>query len=166
MRPWSIRAATVDDMAEVVRVRLDGWRATYSQQMGDAFLTRMEAMRDREIANRRARFGTDGLVQWVGVVGGEVVGWAASGPPRDEDVAVARELYAIYTDQSAHGSGMAAALLEAVLGTAPAALWVLEDNPRARAFYSRHGFVADGARTMLDGELSDISEIRMVRPLT
>ncbi|MDX5460823.1 MULTISPECIES: GNAT family N-acetyltransferase [Micromonospora] len=39
------------------------------------------------------------------------------------------------------------------------ALWVADPNPRAQAFYRRHGFVADGTIQVQDG----VREIRMVR---
>ncbi len=38
-------------------------------------------------------------------------------------------------------------------------LWVADPNPRAQAFYRKHGFVADGAVQVADG----VREIRMVR---
>jgi hypothetical protein len=39
------------------------------------------------------------------------------------------------------------------------ALWVADPNPRAQAFYRKHGFVADGT-AQVDG---GVREIRMVR---
>ena len=52
------------------------------------------------------------------------------------------------------------ALLEAVVDPQePVALWVADPNPRAQAFYRKHGFVADGAAQVEGG----IREIRMVR---
>jgi hypothetical protein len=51
-------------------------------------------------------------------------------------------------------------LLEAVIDSAePAALWVADPNPRAQAFYRKHGFIADGTAQVEDG----VREIRMVR---
>jgi predicted GNAT family N-acyltransferase len=41
----------------------------------------------------------------------------------------------------------------------PTALWVADPNPRAQAFYRKHGFVADGTAQVEDG----VREIRMVR---
>ena len=40
-----------------------------------------------------------------------------------------------------------------------AALWVADPNPRAQAFYRKHGFVPDGTIQVEDG----VREIRMVR---
>jgi len=43
----------------------------------------------------------------------------------------------------------------------PAQLWVLEENPRARRFYERNGFLADGARVV--DERLNLAEVRHVR---
>jgi 2-(1,2-epoxy-1,2-dihydrophenyl)acetyl-CoA isomerase len=64
--------------------------------------------------------------------------------------------------RSRYGTGLADRLITTVLGDTAALLWVFEDNPRARAFYTRHGFVADGSRQIEPFCL--IPEIRMQRP--
>ncbi|MCU1422381.1 MAG: acetyltransferase [Microbacteriaceae bacterium] len=166
MPSWSVRPSTPDDYPGIVDVRIRGWRATYSHVMPAGFLDRIEALRDREIEGRRARRGEAAFVEYVGTIDDRIVGWAISGDPTDPAAPAGRELYALYTDAATHGSGLATALLDAVLGDAPASLWVLEDNPRARAFYEKSGFAPDGIRKMLDGELAHIPEIRMVRPET
>ena len=54
-------------------------------------------------------------------------------------------------------------LADAALGDDPASLWVLEDNPRARAFYRRHGFDPDGAVKTHTVDGAAIREVRLVR---
>jgi len=160
---WSIRPATLDDVDAIVDLRIAGWRAAYSHVMTADFLDRLAARRDSEVDARRTRLGDPTVRQFVGTAQGRVVGWALAGPGKDDDAPAPNELYALYVDPDLHGSGIASALLDAVIGRNPASLWVLGDNPRAQAFYSREGFVADGVSKMLDGELSHIPEIRMVR---
>jgi predicted GNAT superfamily acetyltransferase len=80
---------------------------------------------------------------------GEVVGIAMSGPPLDAGAVWARQLYVLYVY-----------VAEAVVDPEEsAALWVADPNPRAQAFYRKHGFVADGTGQVEDG----VREIRMVR---
>jgi GNAT superfamily N-acetyltransferase len=83
-----------------------------------------------------------------------------SGPPEDVTAAWMRRLYVLYVYAADHGTGAGEALLEAVIDSAePAALWVADPNPRAQAFYRKHGFAADGTARSGDG----VREIRMVR---
>ena len=83
-----------------------------------------------------------------------------SGPPLDAGAAWARQLYVLYVIAADHGTGAGRALLEAVVDPQePVALWVADPNPRAQAFYAKHGFAADGAAQVEDG----VREIRMVR---
>jgi GNAT superfamily N-acetyltransferase len=90
----------------------------------------------------------------------ELTGIAMSGPPLDAAATWTRQLYVLYVYAADHGTGAGRALLEAVLDPAEsAALWVADPNPRAQAFYRKHGFVVDGAAKVEDG----VREIRMVR---
>ncbi|WP_233197584.1 N-acetyltransferase [Cryobacterium sp. Y57] len=71
-------------------------------------------------------------------------------------------MYVLYAYAGFHGSGVGAALLNAVIDNAsPAALWVADPNPRAQAFYRKHGFFADGAVKTDDS----VRELRMVRAI-
>jgi predicted GNAT family N-acyltransferase len=83
-----------------------------------------------------------------------------SGPPDDVTAAWARQLYVLYVYAADHGTGAGQALLEAVINPAESvALWVADPNPRAQAFYRKHGFVPDGTAQVDDG----VREIRMIR---
>lgn len=94
--------------------------------------------------------------------GGKVVGIAASGISREDSAPVEPELWLIYLLASEQGSGAGQSLLDAVVGSDAASLWVLEDNPRARAFYSRNGFRFDGTRKFSGFDTAG-DEIRLVR---
>jgi ribosomal protein S18 acetylase RimI-like enzyme len=67
------------------------------------------------------------------------------------------ELWRFYVDQEFHGRGVAASLMAAACETAVGAgaqtLWlgVWERNPRAQAFYRKHGFVAVGTQVFMFG---------------
>ena len=81
-----------------------------------------------------------------------VVGFATFGPERERTRGNTGrgELYAFYFHPDAWGTDAASELISHVgrrlgaEGFAEAVLWVLEDNPRARAFYERDGWLATG----------------------
>lgn len=95
--------------------------------------------------------------------GSEVVGFVHYGPPSEYPAVAERELSALYVRASRYGTGLAQALLDAVLIPGKScSLWVFEQNRRARAFYGKYGFVPDGiSRAEL---FATTTEIRMVRP--
>jgi GNAT superfamily N-acetyltransferase len=112
-----------------------------------------------------------------------IVGYASFGPETDvlgapwphpltadgEDGSVA-ELYALYVRPAWWATGTGRALMDRVLagacgdGYLSVTLWVLRDNRRARRFYERAGFAADGASNVLDG-LGGVTEVRYRRTL-
>lgn len=159
-----IRRATVDDARAIARVQRQSWRETYTGKLPDA-VVRGRPLAARAAALRRLIAGeTSRGIQpvWVAEVTGDVVGFAWAGPSRDADRAGRLELFTIYVLRAHQGTGAGQGLLEAAIGSADASLWMLEDNPRARRFYERNGFVADGT-CKDDDRLGGAREIRMVR---
>ncbi len=95
---------------------------------------------------------------------GTAVGYARIGPLTfevDRQERAALQLYQLYVDPPWHGSGVAAALLDWAVAAARAAgaadLWlsVFVDNPRARRFYARAGFVEVMPYTFWVGDHAD-----------
>ena len=73
------------------------------------------------------------------------------------------QLFVLYVLAADHGTEAGRSLLVAVIGNDDAALWVADPNPRAQAFYRKHGFKPDGALKHDPDIDIDIDEIRMVR---
>ena len=92
---------------------------------------------------------------------GEMIGFGAAGPTRDDDAPAPCELYAINLLAAGHGTGLADLLMAELVGDRASSLWVIEGNARARAFYRRHGFERDGATR--ENEANGVVEIRLVR---
>ena len=148
----------------MARVNVRCWQETYRGLMPDAvlydpgFLAAREQFWTAALTDQRFRQNRVAVAERDG----ELVGIAMSGPPLDAGVAWARQLYVLYVYAADHGTGVGPALLEGVVDPEESvALWVADPNPRAQAFYRKHGFVADGADQVEGG----VREIRMVRGL-
>ncbi|MET1085720.1 MAG: GNAT family N-acetyltransferase [Arthrobacter sp.] len=159
-----VRPARVEDAAEMARVNVQAWRETYRGVMMDHVLDDPELPAAREQFWRTLLSDDRYRANRVAVAdhGGEMIGIAMAGPPQDSEAPWGTHLYVLYVVAAHHGTGAGAALLDTVVGPHDsAALWVAEPNPRAQAFYRKHGFVADGTVAVDDG----VREIRMVRLL-
>ena len=158
----AVRPARAEDVAQMARVHVRCWQESYRGLMPDAVLDDPGLLAARERLWTAVLTGERYRGNRVAVAerDGELIGIAMSGPPLDAGAAWARQLYVLYVVAADHGTGAGRALLEAVVDPEePVALWVADPNPRAQAFYRKHGFVADGAAQVEDG----VREIRMVR---
>ena len=159
---YAVRLARVEDADEVGRVHVQVWREAYAGHMPADYLEGLDPM--KSAARWKLRFEMDepdGTVVVATGPDGEIVGFAAAGPTRDEDAPTDWELYAINVLADHHGTGVADRLIIAALAERPATLWVVRHNARAEAFYHRHGFTTEGATKLHDG--TGASEMRMVR---
>lgn len=157
-----VRAATRGDAEGIARVQIDGWRFAYRGLVPRRWLDTMD------LAERTARWETllegggraiAGGRDLVAVADGAVCGFACVGPVRPQDgmpTDATGELYALYASPGHIGTGVGRALMseaEALLragGHGAAVLWVFRGNARARRFYERAGWAADGADAALD----------------
>jgi len=156
-----VRAARVEDAAGMAAVHVQSWQETYRGLVPDRVLD------DPDFARRREHWWIKGIT--AGAEGttsiavaeqlDRIIGIASAGDPRDDDATWPIELFVVYVLAAFHGTGTGARLMDRVIADLPAALWVADPNPRAQAFYRKHGFRPDGAAKN-DG----IAEIRMVRP--
>ncbi|HVU76139.1 MAG TPA: GNAT family N-acetyltransferase [Gaiellaceae bacterium] len=143
----NVRLATGDDAVAVETIRVRGWRAAYRHVFPPEQLDALPI--DGERWRRRLVDPPPGWSTFVVEDGEAVVGFASVGPSRD--VRGLGELYAIYVEPDAWSTGAGRALMDRAEEQLrseyeAATLWVLEDNPRARAFYERAGWSPDGAR--------------------
>jgi GNAT superfamily N-acetyltransferase len=153
----TVRPPRADEAPAIAAVHVAAWHETYTGLLPDEVISSLTV-------ERRIRLWEYVLANplWTAAVAesdGEIVGLAAVHPSPEEPAPRPLELGMIYLLAAHQGSGAGQALLDAVLGDAPASLWVLEDNPRARAFYARNGFVPDGVDRREDGSV----ELRLVR---
>lgn len=130
----------------MARVHVAAWEETYRGLIDDQILDDPHALPNRErmwttvLADDRYRAA-------VAEAAGRIVGIAMSAPDEPH-----HQLNVLYLLAAHHGSGAGDALLNAVIGPhEPATLWVADPNPRAQAFYRKHGFRPDGTRKVEDG---------------
>lgn len=162
MGPETVRGA--------LEVKNLGWRQTFERYIADGWLDAMDSRLDQDVAAWNTSLKRPGNRTRSAVAvteDGEVVGMASAAPVLEESDRLATgakwELFTMYVARAWQGSGVARRLADAVLGDEPALLWVLEDNPRAHAFFEKLGFAPDGAREELPEEWSGAHDIRMVR---
>lgn len=163
--PCTIRLATPEDVPAALEMKLASWEEAYGSQRPASFFANARASLEQQ-----ADWWTRGLAQgaelWIATgASGDIVGVAGGGPATDDDAdtQVGIELQVLYVLASHHGTGLGERLMFRVLGDRDAVLWVLEHNPRARGFYEKHGFVADGRVEALVEDWAGLNEVRMVR---
>jgi ribosomal protein S18 acetylase RimI-like enzyme len=142
-----IRRARLDDAAAIAAVHVRTWQSAYEHVFGVERLAGLDPAAREGLARR---FATDTEQDgFVAEEDGRIVGFVATGPPEEEGEQ--RELYAIYVLPEAWGTAAGSGLMQAAVeamrarGATDAVLWVLEDNPRARRFYEREGWIEDGS---------------------
>jgi GNAT superfamily N-acetyltransferase len=168
-----IRVARINDADSIGDLHVRSWQVGYAGIIPATVLDRLSPTRRAAywrdaIARQTARPGSEKT--WVVEVDGRVLGFAASGVARDDDVPVgAGEFHAIYLAPEAWSQGLGGRLFEYTveqldaLGFDPLVLWVIGTNERARAFYERRGWQPDGACRTLDFDGTPIDEVRYRR---
>ncbi len=160
-----IRPAVPDDAAAIIDVRIASWNAAYAVHLpADAW-----ADYDPDAASRRLaqtiKIGPTRVL--VADDGNRIVGFTMFGAARDDDVPHGTsEVYSIYVHPDAWSTGAGRDLMShtlAALDGTLVALWVLEDNDRARRFYELAGFVADGSRKHAEMPGGPVPEVRYRR---
>ena len=162
---FEVGVASSGDAGELAQVHVQAWREAYGELLPESFYDGAAQRRrrvmwsgllSREHARKRVRVArSEGRL--VGfVAGGPAAAHLGQQPVRDE------QLYALYVLSSCYGLGVGQALLDQALSERPAQLWVAKENARARRFYEKNGFAADGTE-QVDPDLDGLVEIRMVR---
>lgn len=157
---YTIRLALPADADGVGRVHAQAWREAYRGIMSDEWIAKVSE--DERIARWERILGEPNpATQWVAEADGKIVGFAGSGPARDDSPVRELELWSLYVLESHHRQGIATALADAAIGSHPASLWVVAQNTPAQAFYRRIGSEPDGTESIF--EAWNVAELRMVR---
>jgi len=160
---WLLRGPAVEDCDELGRVHMAVWRDAYAGIMPADYLAGLSEERSAARWREQLSGADDAGSRTLLVVDpeGRLAGFGSAGPSRDEDAPTDWELYVVNLLPDARGTGVADRLLDELLGDRDATLWVVEANARARAFYTRRGFVDEGGRSAHPA--TGTLELRMIR---
>lgn len=146
-----VRRALAQDAGAIASIHVDAWQAAYRGHVEDEVLDGLSKRAREQTWRERLQDGGGALQVFAATRDGHVRGFAATTPAEEGDPARrVGELGAIYVDPACWSSGVGRALLDraiahlAELGNEEALLWVLTGNERARRFYERAGWSADG----------------------
>jgi GNAT superfamily N-acetyltransferase len=155
---WVVRAATEADAAQLADVHVRSWQWAYQGLMPDHVLAELD------IDQRTERWKTtltdvhDTAVLLAVRQPGDrceelgafcMVGPVRAPSPTTRDRAGVGEMYGLYADPRALGTGAGRLVHDAgvdhrwAAGDHHLVLWVLTGNTRARSFYARNGWVCD-----------------------
>ena len=173
MDALNIRPAEIEDARAIAEIQVRGWQTAYRGILPDE---RLDALDVEDGAAKRETMLADPsspeIRNWILTEGATPVGWAASGPARDEDLDDgAHELYAIYLRPDRVGRGRGRALMQHCLadavarGYAEMTMWVLTGNERAQRFYTAAGFAPDARVPQVPFADTGALKLRMVRLL-
>jgi GNAT superfamily N-acetyltransferase len=167
MKNVHVRDATIEDAEGLARIHVRGWQWGYRGLLPSAYLEGLSV--ERRAEQWRSWLLDPGRTRtWVaGTEELALAGFVAAGPSRDPRAgAEAGEIYAIYLEEAVAGSGVGRTLLRHAVdglreaGFARATLWVLDRNARARRFYEKAGWAADGATHSEPREDVEMNEVR------
>jgi len=168
-----VRGATQSDVDAIVDVHVETWKVAYRGQLPDEYLDGLDATRPRRAMVWQRAIDSPTQRVLVADRDGLVVGFVSVGPADDKTLgAEVGELYAIYVHPRAWDIGAGRELISRgvdalrELGYARAVLWVLGSNDRARRFYERAGWSADGATKVDERPGVALHEVRYARRLT
>ncbi|MFE9406474.1 GNAT family N-acetyltransferase [Streptomyces sp. NPDC006530] len=141
------------DIEAVSTIRVRGWQEAYAGIVPQTYLDAMTV--EGDVGRRRQWFSQPGRKSrdLVALDDRGPMGWICFGSYRGEMPGPERagEVYALYISPDLTGQGIGRTLLGEAhaqmkgQGFETSALWVLCDNQRARHFYERAGYQADGA---------------------
>jgi GNAT superfamily N-acetyltransferase len=156
------RAATRADADGITDVQVASWRAGYAHVFPQSVLYADDFDSSRRTMWNNWRFTPGHRVVVVTEEDAQgdarVIGFCSFGPERERARGFTGrgEVWAFYLHPDRWGCGAAAELMDHVEqrlkaeGFATVVLWVLDDNPRARRFYERHGWAPTGIAANFD----------------
>ena len=155
-----IRPAAMSDVASGAACHLACLQEAYADLVTPERLAALTSDVEAKVELWRTVIAEGGPLV-VAVEDDSVIGFIAAGPDEEPGLDIAFQLRVLNVRRAYWGTGVAQRLCDHAVGERDAYLWVLRDNARARGFYTRNGFVLDGAAKIDPTFAAPI--IRMVR---
>ena len=148
-----LRDATPADARAIAVVTVRSWRTAYRGLLPDDVLAGLSVHDREQLWSDTLTARPSRTCAVVATVAGDIVGFAATGPPlvpADRADATLGDLYALYLEPAVWRRGIGTRLHAAALdrlrvsGFTHAGLWVLDTNEPAWRFYRHHGWTETG----------------------
>jgi len=164
----TIRKVSVEETDEFVECHIKCWQAAYKGIMPDDFLNSMPSNHEKIAELFRQGINESCGYEYCCVIyNGKMIGKLGFSKCLDDDKTGAGEIHAIYLLDDYWDKGYGRQLMEFAMenlkemGFREIVIWLLDENSRARRFYEKFGFEADGTTKEID--LSEtLIEIRYV----
>jgi GNAT superfamily N-acetyltransferase len=140
-----IREATRDDFADVAEMHYPVWRQSWAGILSPPLLDILGPAKRWVAEVYPQTLDRRGWHMWIAESGGRTLGVAIFGP--DPDAPDELQIDALYVAEESQRHGVGARLLDEVLRACPSGdviLWCAEKNDKARRFYEKNNFQADG----------------------
>ena len=158
-----IRKAVLSDAADIAAILCDSWRSAYKDIIMPEELERNTNLEARTKMFERMMSSVVGYYT-IAIMNGTPCGVVSYNKSRDADLSDYAEVIAIYALETYWGSGIGKLMMDYALaelkrlGFERVMLWTFEANARARWFYEKRGFAADGA--VKDSGFGNAKEVR------
>jgi L-amino acid N-acyltransferase YncA len=168
----AVRAATENDVDEIMRIQHSTWQTAYGELVPAAALEQLRGPGARQAWANAVSSGQGQVL--VATEGEWTVGFCAAAPASLEDpVAPAgrAQVMALHVEprwgRRGHGRRLVTGLFEALAatGATEGVAWLLEPDVASRAFFDRIGWDSDGYLRTLDAGDRELREIRLAGPL-
>ncbi len=173
MADVSVRAARVEDAAEIGRIQISTWQTAYNNLLPAAVLEALSAdlaeasWQDALTAPPSGRHHVLVATEQQWTVGFAALGPAADLQPDDPEPQATAELSPLLVEprwgRRGHGSRLLAAAVEFARrdGMTRAVAWIPEADTASRDFYVSAGWAPDGLARALDTGAGELREIRL-----
>ncbi|HAN20237.1 MAG: hypothetical protein A2Y15_05125 [Clostridiales bacterium GWF2_36_10] len=151
----NIRKAEYGDAEKIAYVHTMSWKVAYAGIIPDEYLNNL-SVDDRAEKFRLYFDKNENTFYFLTELDEKTIGFIVLQECRDKDLKGAGEICAMYLLPEYFNKGYGSHMMRfsvnflANKGYKTIALWVLEENARARKFYQKCGFVFDGKKKKID----------------